>query len=229
MNVFDQSILQYLNGFAHRSAYFDHFLACIESNDLFKGGMVIPILWWLWFRNKEDDQTREHVVSTLIASLAALLVARGLALLLPFRIRPIYNASLHLIVPYGVNPQILEGWSAFPSDHAVFFFALATGIFQVSRKVGYPVLLYTVLAICLPRIYFGFHHPTDIIAGALLGSAAAGIAGSEKFRKKVTHRILHCERERPDLFYTCSFLLTFQMMVLFNSIRDLGHRFFSLF
>lgn len=224
MNAFDSAILQYLNQFAQRNRYLDNLVACVESNDLFKGGVVIALLWWLWFNRRNDDRAKEVIISTVIASLAALLVARTLAFLLPFRVRPLYNGQLGFTVPHGVNASILEEWSAFPSDHAVFFFALATGIALVSRKLGYWTLLYSFVAICLPRIYCGIHHPTDIIAGAVIGAGAAYAACSDGLRTKLTSRLLAWERERPDLFYASFFLVTYQMAILFYNIRDVGHR-----
>jgi len=59
----------------------------------------------------------------------------------------------------------------FPSDHAVLFFALATGLFMAHRKLGIAAYAWVIVAICFPRLYLGIHWPTDVIAGAAVGVA----------------------------------------------------------
>ena len=70
------------------------------------------------------------------AGFLALLAAPVLATVLPFRERPLRNPLLHFQLPYGVTETTLLGWSFFPSDHAVLYFALATTLVFVSRCVG---------------------------------------------------------------------------------------------
>jgi len=67
---------------------------------------------------------------------------------------------------------------SFPSAHASTAFA---GAFAFSR-LGVPRLPLYGLAgsLALSRLYLGVHYPSDVLAGALLGTAAAGLrAGAE--------------------------------------------------
>ena len=69
----------------------------------------------------------------------------------------------------GVNQLIdHETVSSFPSGHAAFYFALATGVYLYNKKAGY---IYFVLAglIGFARIFAGIHWPVDILGGAILG------------------------------------------------------------
>ncbi len=171
MNHFDIEIISFLNQFSQLSRTVDSTVKFISGNHLIKGGVLLIIFWWGWFRvNKHQLLVQVHLVSTLFGCFIAMVLARALALLLPFRLRPLHEESLVFMPPYGMKLTELEGWSSFPSDHAVLFYALSAGMFYISRKVGifalvYTTLLYTTLFIGLPRVYLGLHYPTDIVRG----------------------------------------------------------------
>jgi undecaprenyl-diphosphatase len=230
MNPFDSSIITFLNSFARHSRGFDSFVYLLTGNDLLKGGIIVALLWWAWFRGAGDKtDTREQLLCSIFASMTAVLLARTLAMLLPFRNRPMTVAALHFQTPFGSGNGGLIDWSSFPSDHAVVFFALATSIFFVWRAAGIVALCYVFFFICLPRVYLGFHYPTDILGGALIGIVLALLARAKLFRNW-TGRVAKPWLERsPGSFYACLFVLTFQIATLFQSARGLARFLFSLF
>jgi membrane-associated phospholipid phosphatase len=60
---------------------------------------------------------------------------------------------------------------SFPSAHATTSFAAA----RAYRRVAPSAPLYAVaIAFALSRPYLGVHYPSDVIAGAALGTALAG-------------------------------------------------------
>ncbi|HZM18327.1 MAG TPA: phosphatase PAP2 family protein [Gaiellaceae bacterium] len=61
---------------------------------------------------------------------------------------------------------------SFPSDHATAAFAIAVAVLFFHRRVG-AALLVAAAAIALSRVLIAMHYPTDVIAGALTGTAAA--------------------------------------------------------
>src|SRR5680860_570907 len=143
MNSFDSEILSFVNQFSQHSWMFDRLIGFLATNPLLKGGVLATILWWAWFKREDHpSHNREYVILTLFNCFIAELLARILALTLPFRLRPLHEEGLHFLLPYGITPNLLEGWSSFPSDHAVLFFTLSTGLLFISRKAGVFALLY---------------------------------------------------------------------------------------
>src|SRR5579863_3871737 len=138
LNGFDVPIELYFSHLLGRHAWFDSLLIQTESTLLLKGGAIVFLVWFLLFDRKRPGQLREGfelLFGSVFFSLVATLVARCLALCLPFRVRPLATPWLQFHFP-GDSTPMLTNWSSFPSDHAVMFFALASGIFMLSRWAG---------------------------------------------------------------------------------------------
>lgn len=64
---------------------------------------------------------------------------------------------------------------SFPSGHTFASFAAAFSLFHWKKLIGAAAFV-VALVIAASRLYFFVHYPTDIIAGALFGSALAFIS-----------------------------------------------------
>lgn len=230
MNSFDYEIITCFNQYSQHSWLFDNMVRFLSGNNLLKGGVFATLIWWEWFlRDEHISYNQECIIATLLSCSVAIILARALALTLPFRIRPLHDEMLSFLLPYGMKATALEGWSSFPSDHAVLYFSLSTGLVFVSRKMGVLALSYAMLLIALPRIYLGLHYPTDIIAGALIGMTIA-LLGNIYLRKVISlHYIVNLSHAKPNVFYPLFFLLTYQIADMFNGIRSIGEAGFELF
>ena len=65
-----------------------------------------------------------------------------------------------------------EAYSSFPSAHAITSFALAFAVAAVWPRARVAMMLYAVL-IAGSRLVLLAHHPSDVVAGALLGVVGA--------------------------------------------------------
>jgi len=222
MSSLDTWLLESINSFSRVSGPFDTFVYFIAGNHLIKGAAILLVFWWLWFLQDVHEQIRrEKLISTIFACFVAMAIARALALALPFRPRPIHDESSGFILPYGMSPGTLDGWSSFPSDHAVLFFCLSIGLFFVSRKVGVIAIVYTTILVGLPRVYLGLHYPIDIVAGAIIGGTVAWLCHRPLFISKVSAPVLRWSIKSPQYFYPLLFLVSYQIADMFNNTRDI--------
>ncbi|GFO55683.1 ion channel protein [Geomonas sp. Red276] len=220
MNFFDAGILHFLNHFAHHSWTFDFWVHWLTADDFQKGGVVALLLWWAWFLPAEDlQENREKLICIAFAAVLAVIVSRVSSELLPLRPRPLHLPELHLQLPYTVSRTELMHWNSFPSDHAVLFYALVTGFFLVNRRIGIISFLYVTIFIIVPRMYLGFHYPTDIMAGGLLGAAVTYLCCLPKVRGKLVRPILSLSVSSPSLFYACCFFYTYQLACSFSWVN----------
>ena len=83
----------------------------------------------------------------------------------------------------GLLVQVPRDFS-FPSGHSMVGFEGAVSIFMFNRKWGIPALMLAVL-IAFSRLYLFVHFPTDVLAGAVLGTVIAWcVARTAKRRRR---------------------------------------------
>jgi membrane-associated phospholipid phosphatase len=65
------------------------------------------------------------------------------------------------------------GGFSFPSNHAANAFAFAMSFWLLRRNTAGVLCIVIASLVGLSRVYVGVHYPSDVLAGALVGSAAA--------------------------------------------------------
>jgi undecaprenyl-diphosphatase len=161
----DLTLYEKLNGFANGHDWFEDVLRFFALDAQF---LFVALLAVLFFsRGKWRSQNGRHGVAAAgFSALLALGVAHFLAGWID-RPRPYvaHPADAHLFVSPSHDPS-------FPSDHATAAFAIAVAILLRHRRAGWLALaMATVLSIA--RVAVGTHYPSDVIGGALIGTAAA--------------------------------------------------------
>ena len=220
MNTFDSSLIQFLNKFAGSSETFEAFIMFIVDNSYIKTIVLVCILWFFWFQNSfKLTENRRGVIVCLFSCIVAIIVGRLLSVALPFRLRPIINPDINFIRPSGWKSFDLGTMSSFPSDNAVMFFSLATGIFLISRKVGIFAYLYVTLVVCFPRVYLGYHFPTDILVGAAIGILITYLLSIKKIRETLSNRVFEFSSKHTGAFYVMFFLLIYEITKMFIEAR----------
>ena len=224
LNPFDLWIVHAVNQFAHHSWMFDKLLGELSSNILITSGLITALFCHLWVRESPtSERDRSFVLSGVVLTTLALVVARTMALLLPFRERPWVSSAAHFRAPFGDETFPLIHWSSFPSDHAVMYFALATSLFLASRKLGIFAYCHAVVLVCFPLIYFGFHYPTDLIAGALIGTGIASLAISDRVRNAISNPGFRWRTSSPATFYPALYLCVLLTATQYDAVRSIAY------
>jgi undecaprenyl-diphosphatase len=215
----DLNIYYWLSHF-HGNWYLDRFIAFQESNALLKCGLLTSMYWYFWFReDRKQRQTRGSILAILTGTLAGIVIARVVATVVPFRMRPMYAVSGQhaLSIPM---PDGFVDWSSFPSDHAAYLCALGFGLIWLSRRFTMPVVLFLAGWVCLPRMYLGIHYASDLMFGAAIGVAMVWLSLKTKWLEaNITRPLLTFADAKPQFFYTFAFLGTFEMTTLFWDIQ----------
>jgi undecaprenyl-diphosphatase len=122
----------------------------------------------LWFVARPEGVQRLRLACTAALGSAALgLLVNQLIGQLWFRDRPYVEHPRSLVLFTAPSPD-----ASFPSDHATAAFAIAVAVYCFHRRIGVAFLV-VAAAIALSRVLLGMHYPSDVLAGAATGTAAA--------------------------------------------------------
>ena len=161
----DLTLYKALNGFAADHDAFEDVLRFFAQDAQY---LFVALLAALFLATGKwrSINARHGVVAAGFSALLAVGIAHLIAEFWD-RARPYdaYPAAAHLFISPSGDPS-------FPSDHATAAFAIAVSVWLRDRKAGWLALaMATVLAVS--RVAVGVHYPSDVIGGALIGTASA--------------------------------------------------------
>jgi len=128
---------------------------------------VAAVCLWLLARPGGDRKWKFASGSALGAAALGLIVHTAITMVW-HRDRPYQTHHVaHLWGPYKTD-------ASFPSDHATASFAIAVAVLLLDPLAGALFLVLAVL-VSVGRVIVGEHYPTDVLAGAALGTICAFI------------------------------------------------------
>jgi len=159
----DWTILHAVNDFAVRHDGFEDPVTRYVGISEIVFAAILAILFLLARQNARTGA--RAAVAAAASSVVALAAGQAISHLVQ-RPRPfVDHPALHVFA--SRSPDF-----SFPSDHATAAFAIAVAILLRSRPWGIVALVLAVV-LAAGRVVVGVHYPTDVLAGAALGTAAA--------------------------------------------------------
>lgn len=161
----DFSLVHHLNVLlVHHDTVEDPLAAYVRLAELLFLGMLIVAFVVVGGHRRRDAQ--RAVVAAGLSAGVALAIASVMARIVD-RPRPFvaHPGGVHLFVAHAADP-------GFPSDHTTAAFAIGVALLLRFRAWGIVTLVAAAI-LAVGRVALGIHYPTDVLAGAALGSAVA--------------------------------------------------------
>jgi undecaprenyl-diphosphatase len=212
-------VVRAMNRLAHHSMLLDRTMHALTTRDLLQGVPFIGLIWFLWFTSADPALRARLLVGTIAAACAGVL-SRIIQLELPTHLRPLHQIRLGFVLPFGVDPDTLNHFNSFPSDHGAVFFTLCAVIWRERPQLGMAAFVWAVV-IDLARVYEGYHFPSDVVGSIALGLLLLYLCGSLHALRPVS-RVAASAQHRAAWFYMTAFVMTYQIATLFDDLREIG-------
>lgn len=157
--LLDQKIFFLLNHLSGQSIFGDWVIIfCAKYLAYVLAALFIV---WLW----RETYSRKNKLKIALEAFLAVLIARFgvVSVVQSFYHRPRPPIALH------IHSLLSEASYSFPSAHAASFFALAVVVYGYNKKWGSWFFVLAII-MALGRVAAGVHYPSDILAGALVGT-----------------------------------------------------------
>jgi len=232
LNLLDAAGLHLVQALAHNSEALDWLLRFLLTVNLVKLGVPVLLALYAWLAPQaaEPPEARtRRVAGSFLGVVLAIAAGRALQDGLPPRSRPRIGLPDFAFPPLEGMPDLAE-WSSMPSDHAVLAAALATAAWAWSWRLGLPAALWVAVVTLFPRLYFGYHYLTDLLAGALFGVVVTRLAMALPMPAPLLELLARARQEAPALLTLAFFLVAYEFVTLFETtrrvlgaVRDVAH------
>lgn len=219
LGAFDVKLLELL--VAARTPELDTLSHFLLGSDV-RIGVLAVLLLYTWLGSDGTFHGRELRIlkgcTAIVLAMVACFIARHLV---PLQPRP------RLALPFDFPPLgdlgSLADYRSFPSDTSCLAAAITVVVFLASRRLGWAAVAWTLLAVGLPRMYYGYHYFSDIAAGLLLGGLVAWAVMRVPVGGERLPRLLNASHEmNPPLFTLGLVLVAHQIGTMFPVLQMLG-------
>lgn len=152
----DLSLFNLINGFADKWVWLDFLGIFFAQYSAYILILLMALFLIIRFKNYW-----KMVLEAFAAGILARFIIVPIIRFFWQRERPFDLIDVNLLLK-------LKNEVSFPSGHAVFYFAVSTIVYFYNKKLGYLFFAVSVL-MGLARIFVGYHWPSDILAGAVIG------------------------------------------------------------
>lgn len=173
----DWSLLHTLNGFLyHHDSVEDPLLAFIEASEALFASTLLLV--FVAAHGARLAAWRRASVAAVLSAGLALAIGKAISEAVD-RARPFVAdpGAVHLFSHHAADP-------GFPSDHATAAFAIAVAIVLRKRAWGIAALVAAAI-LSIGRVAIGVHYPSDVLAGASLGTAVALVLWAPPLRRRI--------------------------------------------
>jgi membrane-associated phospholipid phosphatase len=185
--------------------------------DIVRGFPIFIALVWLWLEGQ--DERRARMLAGLSAACAAVIMSVWIQHSVHVHIRPFLDQTLGINMPSWEAPDPWDHVNSFPSDTATLFFGLATLVAIERPRWGWVAFAWALATAGLERVAFGYHYPSDILAGAVLGSVVVyGFARSPWIRGLFA-RVTELFRGRQSALNALFFIVMAEAYTEFSSLE----------
>jgi undecaprenyl-diphosphatase len=216
----DGQIVAHLNSWVFANGSWSGLFEIIGNNPLVRGFPVFFPLVALWHSN-ENRERRIRMLAGFMGVLAATLISVVMQNHFHSHVRPFLNPDLHL---RGIARGLTLNWDhldSFPSDTATLFCALAMVVFLENKLAGTIALLWSLLSVGLVRIALGWHYPSDIAGGLILGSGCVVLSEHMHWLVYRMERLLLRFQKRPYIVHAAVFLFLADAYWLFYGMQGI--------
>lgn len=158
----DQNVFYWLNSLIGHSSIFDSFIKVIAVYSVY----LVPLLILFFWFYKKDIETKVFLLTLFITSIISW---EGIA--------KIIGKLIHRARPFdlpGAKEVLFHRPDySFPSDHALFLMFLTTYLYLSGYKKWGNIALIATIIVSISRVIGGFHWPSDILGGWIIGAILA--------------------------------------------------------
>lgn len=157
----DLGLFKFLNGLAESSVFLKNFFVAMGIYFIYLIPVVL-ILFWFY-----SPHAKKAALRVLVPGVAAIYIGEFLTTYFK-RLRPVLNGS-------GQELAFHRPTYSFPSDHAMFLLAVTFSFWFFGYKRFAKVLFALSAIVLVARVAIGFHYPSDILSGGVVGFGIAWV------------------------------------------------------